>query len=129
MMLISAIRATARPAPTATPLIAEMIGFSQANILKTMSPASFMVSGNLGGISTVSATQDRLPPAEKARSPAPVTTATRTAGSASTTPQILVSSQCRRPLVAFITSGRRSPCRRGRPSSLATSFQTLLSRP
>jgi hypothetical protein len=33
MMLMSAISATARPAPTATPLIAEMIGFSQSMML------------------------------------------------------------------------------------------------
>ena len=40
MMLMSAINATARPAPTATPLIADTIGVSQSIIVRTMSPAS-----------------------------------------------------------------------------------------
>ena len=33
MMLMSARKATARPAPTATPLMAEMMGLSQAIML------------------------------------------------------------------------------------------------
>ena len=58
------------------------------------------------GLPTMLATHSRSPPAEKAWSPAPVMTATLVLASSLTTAQILVSSQCRRPLVAFITSGR-----------------------
>ena len=39
---MSAINATANPAPTATPLIAEMMGVSQSIIERTISPASRM---------------------------------------------------------------------------------------
>jgi len=46
-----------------------------------MSPASFMVLATWAGLPAVSAIQSRSPPAEKARSPAPVTTATRISGS------------------------------------------------
>ena len=53
----------------------------------------------------ISSTSDRSPPAEKAR-PAPVTRATRAAGSASMVSQTWVSSQWSLALVAFITSGR-----------------------
>ena len=38
------MRATASPAPTATPLMADTIGFSQSIIVRTMSPASFMTN-------------------------------------------------------------------------------------
>ena len=40
MMLTSARRATASPAPTATPLIAETIGFTEASIDSTTALAS-----------------------------------------------------------------------------------------
>ena len=40
MMLMSARSATASPAPTATPLMADTIGVSQSIIVRTMSPAS-----------------------------------------------------------------------------------------
>ena len=56
----------------------------------------------------MASTTDRSPPAENARSPAPVTTAALTPGSSLTTPQIRVSSQCMRSLVAFMASGRLS---------------------
>ena len=39
-MLMSAVSATARPAPTAVPLIAEMMGLEQLVMLRTMSAAS-----------------------------------------------------------------------------------------
>jgi len=40
MIEMSASSATARPAPTATPLMALMIGVSHSIIVRTMSPAS-----------------------------------------------------------------------------------------
>ena len=57
------------------------------------------------GLPAMSSTSERSPPAENAL-PAPVTTTTRVFGSASTTGQICVNSQCRRALAAFSTSGR-----------------------
>ena len=50
MMLMSARRATANPAPTATPLIAEMIALSHARMLLTSSRASLMTDGNFGKV-------------------------------------------------------------------------------
>jgi hypothetical protein len=87
-------------------LIAEMMGLSQAIIVWTISPASFITSATLAGLPTMPEIHSRSPPAENARSPAPVITATRVAGSSETADHTRVSSQCRRALVAFIEPGR-----------------------
>ncbi len=64
-----------------------------------------MVRAAASGFPAIFSTSERSPPAENAL-PAPVTSATRTSGSASTVSHTWVSSQCRRAFVAFITSGR-----------------------
>jgi len=74
-------------------------------MLYTRSDASRIVRAAASALPAISSTRSRSPPAENAL-PAPVTTATRVSGSASTVSQTWVSSQCRRAFVAFRTSGR-----------------------
>jgi hypothetical protein len=64
-----------------------------------------MVRATAAGLPATSSTISRSPPAENAL-PAPVTRATRAAGSASSVRHTWVSSQWSRALVAFSTSGR-----------------------
>ena len=90
-MLMSASSATASPAPTATPLMAEMIGLSQLIMLWTMSRASFIVPATTSRLPMDRSTTSKSPPAENAL-PAPVMTATRTSGSSAMSSQILLNS-------------------------------------
>ena len=105
MMLTSASRATASPAPTATPLMAETIGLTEASISSTTALASRHCSTTAPWSVVILSTMARSPPAEKAR-PAPVITDTATESSASTTDQTSESSRCSRSLAALSTSGR-----------------------
>ena len=74
-MLTSASRATASPAPTATPLIAETTGFTEATIDSTTARASRHCSTTAAWSWVSRSTMARSPPAENAR-PAPVMTDT-----------------------------------------------------
>ena len=83
MIEMSAISATASPAPTATPLIALMIGVSHSMIVRTMSPASRITFIVCAWLPTCSAIHARSPPALNAF-PSPVTTTARMLSSCAT---------------------------------------------
>jgi hypothetical protein len=104
-MLMSASSATANPAPTATPLMAEMIGLSQLIMLWTMSRASLIVCATTSRLPMDFSTTSKSPPAENAR-PAPVITATRTSSSSARSSHTRLSSLCKRKLVELSDSGR-----------------------
>ena len=80
MMEISEESATARPAPAAGPLMAEMIGLSSLIMFQTMARASSPIAIIFCASPSLAISSFKSPPAEKAR-PAPVTTTTRVSGS------------------------------------------------
>ena len=106
--MMSHASASSSPPPTATPLIAAMIGFGQSKS-RVIRPNGGRASPCTSPPSAVrSAVALRSLPAENARSPAPVRIATQTPGSSRKSSQISASSLCASRCNAFITSGRFS---------------------
>jgi len=105
---MSAMTAMTMPAPTAVPLTALTIGLRLFTMLVMSARASWNTWRRTAASVAMSTHISRSPPAQKALSPAPVTTLARMRGSLSTSLQISPISQCIVMFVAFSFSGRFS---------------------